>query len=335
MAAESETTGTAARTAPTSPSPCAQALTPRALHDAYVSGRNVSAILRECLHVEGNTEAIIEIAYDLQAGSYTRAMADPGMAQAKAAFFDAVAEVVTGLGAIESLLEAGVGEATTLAGVLTRLTPPPPVAGGFDLSWSRIAEARRWLASQDLGDVHLCTASLLDIPCADDSVDLVFTSHAIEPNGGRELSILQELYRVTRKWLLLLEPGYELAGPEARARMAQHGYCRGLPDLCRELGYDVVEHRLFPISVNPMNPTALLLIRKHGADAPTTQDIWVCPRYKTPLADLGGMLYSPEALSVYPRIAGIPCLRVDNAILASHYPEVVANPTATSGTDGT
>ena len=35
------------------------------------------------------------------------------------------------------------------------------------------------------------------------------------------------------------------------------------------------------------------------------------------------MLYSDEALVVYPIIGGIPCLRIENGIYASKYEEVM------------
>ncbi|APB35047.1 hypothetical protein GlitD10_2704 [Gloeomargarita lithophora Alchichica-D10] len=50
-----------------------------------------------------------------------------------------------------------------------------------------------------------------------------------------------------------------------------------------------------------------------------------CPEFKTPLQAVGNMLFSPEALTVYPILAGIPCLRVENAIVASKYQEFVMN----------
>ena len=33
--------------------------------------------------------------------------------------------------------------------------------------------------------------------------------------------------------------------------------------------------------------------------------------------------YNPEALVVYPSIASIPCLRIENGIIASKYPEII------------
>jgi hypothetical protein len=134
---------------------------------------------------------------------------------------------------------------------------------GFDLSTARIAKAHQWLAMQQLSDVALSVASLERIPYPDNSFDMVYTPHAIEPNGGREAPILQELYRVANHLLLLLEPCYELASSQAQARMREHGYCRNLAGSAEDLGYRILRHELFPISKNPLNPTGLMLIEKH------------------------------------------------------------------------
>jgi uncharacterized protein YbaR (Trm112 family) len=37
------------------------------------------------------------------------------------------------------------------------------------------------------------------------------------------------------------------------------------------------------------------------------------------------MLFSPEGMVVYPIVNGIPCLKIENGILASKYKEVVEN----------
>ena len=50
---------------------------PKVLVDAYRRGENITALLRNLDAQDGNTEAIIETAYDLQAGSYVEAMAQP------------------------------------------------------------------------------------------------------------------------------------------------------------------------------------------------------------------------------------------------------------------
>lgn len=294
--------------------------TPRELQALYAQGRNISALLREERGLDRNTGEIVEIAYDLQTGSYVAAMEQPSMAAHKRDYSAEIARTILSLCEPASVLEAGVGEATTLSGVLRGL-PSGTRSFGFDLSWSRVAWARGWLESQGLPGATLCIGDLLHVPLASDSVDVVYTSHSLEPNRGSEQPMLRELFRVARRFLVLLEPGYELAGEEARRRMDAHGYCRGLRATAEGLGLQVLRHELFPFTANPLNPTAITVIRKETA-APPPGHFLACPRYGTPLEEIGGMLFSPEALAVYPVVGGIPCLRIENGIFASRYREV-------------
>jgi hypothetical protein len=296
-------------------------LTPRQLKTLYEQGKNISEILREELEVDHNTDEIIEISYDLQAGSYTDAQTDGDVAQRKRNYCAEIVRTIRSLCKPNSILEAGVGEATTFSGVLLGFEMPMP-SFAFDLSWSRVAYARKWLEKDGIRNATLCTGNLLHLPYADNSIDVVYTSHSIEPNGGYEEVILKELYRVAMRYVVLLEPGYELAGDDARRRMESHGYCKNLTGVSESLGYEVIEHKLFPVTSNPLNPTALTIIRKNER-APSSSHVLACPKYKTPLEEVGGMLFSPEALVVYPIVGGIPCLRIENGVFASKYLEIM------------
>jgi ubiquinone/menaquinone biosynthesis C-methylase UbiE/uncharacterized protein YbaR (Trm112 family) len=271
--------------------------------------------------IQRNTEEIIEVAYDLQTGSYVAAMEDKAIANHKKKYTSELARIIKSLCTPISLLEAGVGEATTLAGVLGHLKTEVR-SFGFDLSWSRVVYAKLWLKKKGLPHVTLCTGNLFHIPFADNSIDVVYTSHSIEPNGGNEEPILRELFRITKKFLILLEPGYEHANQEARQRMESHGYCKNLKGIAETLGYDVIEHRLFPFIANPLNPTTLIIIKKDD-NGELPSHVLACPKFKTPLIEIKGMLFSPEALVVYPIVGGIPCLRIENGIFASKYQEVM------------
>ena len=295
---------------------------PRQLKELYEKRQNISAFLRDQSGSKQNTREIIEIAYDLQTGSYISAMKNKEFAKHKEDYTKELVNIILSLCDPASILEAGVGEATTLSGVLSQLGREI-ASYGFDLSWSRAAYAKFWLHDNGIHDSILCTGDLFNIPFADNSIDVVYTSHSIEPNGGSEEPILRELYRVARKYVLLLEPGYELANDEARQRMESHGYCKGLERTARSLGYDVLDHRLFPYSATQLNPTALTVIRK-VEEAEAVPHALVCPKWKAPLQEVNGMLFSPEALSVYPVVGGIPCLRIENAIVASKYRDVMA-----------
>jgi len=293
----------------------ANTMTPRELQLLYSEGKNITQAMRENQGLKENTDEIIEMAYELQSGSYTKAMANRAFADSKDAYASELARTILSLGTPSSILEAGVGEATTMAGVLRHLPPEIP-SYGFDLSWSRIAYAKHWLEKHGIANSTLCTGNLFDIPFADNSVDFVYTSHSIEPNGGKELPIMRELLRVTRRYLILLEPGYEFADTAGQKRMELHGYCQNLRGTAELLNAKILDHRLFPFTANPLNPTAITIIEKTPICTPS-QHILACPQFKTKLEDKETFLYSPEALAVYPIICGIPCLRRQNAILAT------------------
>lgn len=291
-------------------------LAPAHLVKLYNSGVNISQYLRSRHGVERNSSEIIELAYELQAGSYVQRLEDPAVYEFQQGYTDRIAGEIAALCAPVSVLEAGVGEATTL-GFVARKLGVGPVYHGFDLSWSRVATGRKWLRSLPVGNVSLCTGDLAAMPYADDSIDVVYTSHSIEPNGGREAQILQELHRVAARYLVLFEPDYENASPEAQARMREHGYCVDLVGTAQRLGMEVVRHEFLPASINPLNPTGLTIIRKSDrpARAAPAEAVYACPVARTPLRRVEGAYFSPDSLLAYPVIDGVPCLREKQAIV--------------------
>jgi hypothetical protein len=117
---------------------------PRELQGLYKQGVNITQLLREEHGLQQNSANIIEIAYDLQAGSYVEYMKSAENEMRVKAYSAEIARTVMTLCSPASILEAGVGEATTLSGVMRNMGPL--VRGyGFDLSWSRIAWIKQLL----------------------------------------------------------------------------------------------------------------------------------------------------------------------------------------------
>ena len=282
----------------------------------FDAGDNITSVLKAASGSYENTEEIIETAYDLQAGSYIEALDRPGVRRHKLSYAGQIACELERLGPVSSLLEPGVGEATTLGLVIRALKETPAHIHGFDLSWSRVKKAREWLDSRGQSDVQLSVASLMCIPFADNSFDVVYTAHTVEPNGGREREALAELYRVASRYLVLLEPSWSMADGDGRARMERLGYVRHLEVHAKALGMQVIRHERFPYTPNPRNPTALTIIAKQPDAVPAVPQ-FVCPRFGNPVYDCGDVLYSPESMRAYPRFGGIPCLRTELGIIAS------------------
>jgi hypothetical protein len=283
---------------------------------AYARGENAMEYARQMAGTIGNNSVVATlIAYDLQAGSYVAGVRENPEANSRwcAQLAEILDPLLTNGG---TLLEVGCGEATTLAGVVQRLTNTPSHALGLDISWSRCTEGQGWLAEKEVS-ARLFVADLFDIPLEDESVDVVYTSHSIEPNGGREEDAIRELMRVARRAVVLVEPIYELANENAQSRMRSHGYVRGLKETAERLGAKVNDYRLLDHISNPLNPSGLILIEKSGVIQEGVAPAWLCPLTHTPMSDLGDVFVSESSGLVYPVLRGIPLLRAEHGVVAS------------------
>ncbi|NJK82748.1 MAG: methyltransferase domain-containing protein [Saprospiraceae bacterium] len=286
------------------------------IQQIYKEGGNIIQFLKSMDNTPTNRIEDIMISYDFQAGSYIQhAMEHSAYTQS---YTKHIAQVINNLGGAQSILEAGVGEATTLANVLRQLHQFPNYMYGFDLSWSRVKYGIDYVAQLGLSGVQLMTSDLFSCPFPDNSIDIVYTSHSIEPNGGKEEEALVELFRITNKYLILLEPAYEFADEAGRNRMKKHGYATHLYETVLKLGYEIVEYRPFEVVSNPLNPTGLMIIKKSVPEQKNEPTLH-CPITKTPLTLINGSYYSQDALLAYPIIAGVPCLLPQNAIIATHF----------------
>lgn len=285
------------------------------IQEIFANGGNIIQFLKNLRGDNKNNLEDIMISYDFQSGSYLKGFSENRDFKEK--YCKALAEVINCLEDIDSIIEVGVGEGTTLSGTILNLNKKPNNIFGFDISWSRLKFARGFLKDFNLLDIKLFTSNLFEIPLPDNSIDCVYTSHSIEPNGGSEELALKELFRVTKKYLVLLEPAYELACTEAKERMRKHGYVTKLYSTAKELNYNILEYRLFDFSLNPLNPTGIMIIKKDISFQNSPE--LLCPISHTELIRYDdGLLYSKDSSLAYPIINDIPCLLKENAILASH-----------------
>lgn len=163
---------------------------------------------------------------------------------------------------------------------------------------------------------------MAELPLADSTVDVVFTSHALKPNHGREYLLLKELLRVSRRYLLLFEPSWENADQSIRARMEQHGYVRDLPVHIQSAGGRLVSVEPLANPLNPMNPIFCYVVE--SIEKPNQQTCsepgFQCPRsgYTLQRQVSYWWSWSMHGGWAYPEIDGIPCLRKKHGVLMSH-----------------
>ena len=291
------------------------------IRDAYERGENVTKLLRE----EGskiNSLEAIEIAYDLQAGSYVRAALEdlPGFLRRTKEMGEILRSHVSFM---DVVIDCGAGELTTLSG-MSGFMPENITLQAFDLSLSRLNVGLRFASRAMRSDLwaglNVFAASMDRIPLPEASVDIVMSSHALEPNFGRELDLLKEMLRVCRKKLVLFEPSFEDNSDEGKQRMIDLGYVRNLPDHLEAAGGRLIEK--FPLRnvANRLNPTFCYVVEKIDArgavDALETR--FQCPITGHALERRQGYLWSKGGGYAYPIINKIPLLRAKDSILMCH-----------------
>lgn len=110
----------------------------------------------------------------------------------------------------DSILDVGTGEMTTFAGVAKHSFIDAADYYACDISLSRLKKGKEFFAEEVsktiANKLQPFVANLFNLPFADGAVDIIWTSHALEPNGGQEKEALSELTRVARKKLVLFEP---------------------------------------------------------------------------------------------------------------------------------
>lgn len=289
---------------------------------AYLNGSNITEMLRLQRNVTFNTPEIIEIAYDLQAGSYidyTEKNKDR-LNQYTAELADILNKYVD---SNKTLLDIGTGEMTTLSLLCEKLKNKPKSIFAFDVSWSRIYKGLIFSEKTlklDFNRVIPFVAEMSEIPLLDKSIDITTSSHALEPNGTRLKELLIELFRVTRNKLILFEPCYEINSEEGKSRMDRLGYIKNMDGTVKELGGEVIEKIVIKNVSNPLNPTVCYVINPPQIDIKQT-DLESClfsiPGTNIPLQKNDDCYLSNKTGLCYPLLKNIPVLKSNSAVLAT------------------
>ncbi|MFC6334894.1 methyltransferase domain-containing protein [Paenibacillus septentrionalis] len=280
---------------------------------------NISEYLKGLENRNYNTLEDILISYDFQAGTYLQSYKKNPIPKHNQ-LIEVLRIMNEELVPCNSLLEAGIGDGTSFINILNGLKYKPKQALGFDLSWSRVKVAKDFIQSEVVNaeQTSLFVGNIFEIPLADSSIDLVYTIHAVEPNGGKEIEAISELLRVTKKYLVMVEPYYEGAPPEAQKQMDRKGYIKGIEKTVEDLGYTFKLNTPLVNDLNPMNPCHVFVIEKNENDTANYEETQLrCPVTKTELMNSDGCYFSKGSLLAYPIIADIPCLTSSNAIIAS------------------
>ena len=293
----------------------------RKAKSVYKNGGNITEFLRKEFRSKSNTSEIIEIAYDLQAGSYIDYVVNfPEETNLYAEELHSLLAPHLSDGC--SILDVGTGELTTLTNLVNRLDCRVAEIFAFDISWSRLHKGLSyWNQSVIKQDFNLSTfvADIKKIPMIDKSVDIAISSHALEPNGKSLTSLLSEIFRVSKNKCVFFEPSYEYNSRDGKQRMDKLGYIKDMEGSVKALGGKLIDFKLLKNPVNKKNPTACFVISPpvENFDKFQSDLKFSVPGTNFPLKLSNEFMVSEDTGLVFPILDKIPVLKEDAAILAT------------------
>ena len=206
---------------------------------------------------------IIRHSYDLQTGSYLKRF----FAREKKyiQYTNEISQVInSNFKNFRTMIDCGCGEMTVSYLIIKRLIS---VKKFFlcDISLNRMMEGKKFLRKKLnktlTNKLNFFCTSLDKIPFKDNSIDLIFTSHALEPNKIKSINIIKELYRISKKGLIFCEPDYTTASREQKKRMKKNNYVQNIPGILRKLDFKFTRIKL-KNSLTKTNQTTCFIIHK-------------------------------------------------------------------------
>lgn len=298
---------------------------------AYEKNENVTTALKKKLKVKFNTPEIILAAYDLQAGSYSAdAENNPNFYQTRAKELSDF--ISSNINDIESILDVGSGELTMFARVvsnLSMLSKSNIKLFASDISLSRLVVGRNNLNKSInlVNQINLTVADTAKLPFGTKSIDIVTSDHSLEPNGARLSEVLNECFRVARRYCVFVEPNNSLQNNEGKERMKNLGYIFDIERSILELGGKIKSQHITNNNYNELNKSMMLFV-----EVPNFSNIKNLPipsnKNKIPLTYPGtdhilqenkNFLFDIQSGFLFPKIDNVPILLEQNRILFSKY----------------
>jgi hypothetical protein len=277
--------------------------------EVYKKGENVVQTL---LKEGANKSESIEIAYELQAGSYTSAFHKSSFYATRNKALHTIIEKYCDLPEVSSVGVFGVGEAVNWIGFKGQIND----FYGVELSYSRLRYARSNLSEVvGIKQNTLIKGDASETVFKPSSFDLTITLHSIEPNGDVQgEKMLRNVINSSSKYVLLFEPDYSTAPKSMRERMKSNGYVCNIEQVIEELQtVSVIDKFLLEIQANNDNLTTCWILEKNQIELSVDNKL-VCPYSNDPLIDLADEKYSPEVGLVYPTIDGIMFINKGDAV---------------------
>lgn len=258
----------------------------------------------------------IKMSYDVQSGSYINFFKKFPDTKFKKIYNPIIDIYLKEFKNCKTILDFGCGELTSSLFIFSKIKKYINYYFANDISFNRIYLGKNNIDSKlslrDLKKIKLFCNSDLNLPFKDNSIDLILTVHSLEPNNNSAKKIVNELFRIANKGLILMEPHYEISNHNQRKRMKKLNYIRGLEKLLKHKDYKlkIIEKTNH---INNLNKSSLFILKKIKNKKKNNHN-FVEPKTLVDLRDYKDYLYSPKTFRVFPIIKDITIFSNDTQL---------------------
>lgn len=256
---------------------------------------------------------IIKIAYDIQSGAYINKYYNKFYNKQKkmySPFIRAIKEFKN----IKTILDFGTGEMTNLSYFINNLKKNINFYAS-DISFNRLFAGKQFLkknlTKKSFSRVKFICNDHLFIPLSSNSIDLVITMHAMEPNNKYKKKLLSEILRVSNKGVILMEPHYENANNQVKKRMDKFNYLKNFENTIKSFGlpYKIIKN-LYNGTTH--NNSSLFIIYKKTIKK--NRIAFINDTDMNPLSKIDNFYISENTKEVYPMLSDIFIMKKNEKI---------------------
>lgn len=283
------------------------------LQEKYKKKQNIQLFLKN--KTFSNRE-IIKLAYDIQSGSYIKFFKKLTREKKVNVYFPLIKAINDNFKNVKTILDFGCGELTTSAYIFKNLNHKIKKYYANDVSFNRLLvgsnELKKKLTKKNYNKFKIFCNSDNNLPFKDKSIDLVLTVHALEPNNQYKYKIFNELLRVSKLGIILMEPHYEISDVKQKKRMIKFDYIRGIEKILRlkKIKYHIIEKKFH---LNNLNKSSIFVL-KNNLTKKKQHDNFVDPIKKNDLIKKDNFLYSKKTFRAFPIINDIAIFNEDSQI---------------------
>lgn len=290
------------------------------IQQKYKKKQNIQLFLKNQYFSQSE---VLKLSYDAQSGSYIKYFNNLSKKKKNRIYLPVINAINDEFKAVKSILDFGCGELTTSLYIFKNLKHRIKNYFANDISLNRLFlgsnELKKKITKKNLSKFKFFCNSNYNLPFKNNTIDLTITIHSLEPNNNHKEKIIDELLRVSKMGVIMLEPHFEIADKNQKKRMLKFNYIRGIEKILKrkKIYYKIIKKKFH---INNNNKSSLFVLKKNNRNIKYKVDHkYVDPIQKSDLIKKENFLYSSKLMRVFPIIDNITIFNEDSQIFLPNF----------------